>query len=228
MAEQRRAQEIRDSESGARERLMSAAERLWAEEGLGAVSLNRIRKEAGERNASAINYHFGSERDLLLAVLRRHWHRIARQRRELLALVDVKGDRRIALRGLVEAMVIPFAATLSSPEQPSCYVQLLAQWYRSAAWRNQQAMKSWGDNAVPEARRMAVAILDDLPPWIVEQRMRFAISLGTNALADWERVERRPERPASHLPREVMVALLIDSHVGLLAGECTDWLAQWR
>lgn len=218
------ARPVRRNENDTRERLMNAAERLWAEEGLGAVSLNRIRKEAGEKNASAINYHFGSEQALLLAVLRRHWDAIIQERRERLAAIDFS-DRQKALRGLAEAMVLPFAATLSTPERPSCYVQLMAQWHRNPAWREAKALKGWNDNAVREAERVAVAILDDLPAWIVVERMRFLISLGINTLADWERAERRERRPSGHLSRDVVIALLIDSHVGLLGGECSPWLA---
>lgn len=216
---------IKRGDSDPRERLMSTAERLWAEEGLGTVSMNRIRKEAGAKNASAINYYFGAEEGLLRAVLRRHWDAIIGERRQRLAAID-RSNRQRALRGLSEAMVLPFAATLTTPEQPSCYVQLMAQWYRSPAWRNAKSLRGWNDNAVREAEEAAVEILDDLPAWVVVERMRILIGLSINTLADWERVERRNPPPSGHLPRDVVIALLIDSHVGLLGGECAVWLTE--
>ena len=52
-----------------RERLINTAERLYALHGLDGVSLDRIRREAGEKNASALQYHFGSKADLGYAVV---------------------------------------------------------------------------------------------------------------------------------------------------------------
>ncbi|WP_157933780.1 TetR/AcrR family transcriptional regulator [Alloalcanivorax mobilis] len=215
----------RRSENETRDRLIDTAERLWADEGLGSVSLNRIRKEAGEKNASVINYHFGSEEGLLLAVLRRHWDAIIADRRARLATIN-RGDGVAAVQGLAEAMVLPFAATLTTPEKPSCYVQLMAQWYRSPAWRNAKSLSGWNDNAVRETELVAIDILPELPAWVVVQRMRFLIGMGINVLADWESAERLAQKPAGHLPRQVVITMLIDSHINLLGGACAAWLKE--
>src|SRR5436309_1601566 len=44
--------------------ILSVAERLFAEHGVDQVSLAQINREAGQRNRSAINYHFGSKQSL--------------------------------------------------------------------------------------------------------------------------------------------------------------------
>ena len=49
--------------------LISTAERLFAERGLEAVSLSEINRDAGQRNKSALHYHFGSRDGLLKALL---------------------------------------------------------------------------------------------------------------------------------------------------------------
>jgi len=51
-----------------RERLLDAAERLFAEQGFAATSLREITREA-DANLAAVNYHFGSKDGLLLASL---------------------------------------------------------------------------------------------------------------------------------------------------------------
>ena len=43
-----------------RERLLLTAEKLLGERGINGVSLREITREAGQRNASALHYHFGS------------------------------------------------------------------------------------------------------------------------------------------------------------------------
>ena len=55
-------------ESGAMALLM-AAERLFAAQGLEAVSTRMIAKEAGHKNHSALQYHFGSRDGLIEAIL---------------------------------------------------------------------------------------------------------------------------------------------------------------
>ena len=50
------------------ERLLDAAEALFAERGFEAVSLRDITLEAGA-NVAAVNYHFGGKENLIGAVL---------------------------------------------------------------------------------------------------------------------------------------------------------------
>jgi AcrR family transcriptional regulator len=52
--------------------LMRAAERLFAERGVEAVSLREIATAAGQRNNSSALYHFGDKRELIEAMLSRH------------------------------------------------------------------------------------------------------------------------------------------------------------
>ena len=47
------------------ERLLTTAQQLFAREGIYQVPLKRIVERAGQRNASALHYHFGG-RDALL------------------------------------------------------------------------------------------------------------------------------------------------------------------
>ncbi|UCG50883.1 MAG: TetR/AcrR family transcriptional regulator, partial [Candidatus Latescibacterota bacterium] len=65
-------------------RILDAAEKLFASNGFGAVSLRAIIKEAGVNTAS-VHYHFGSKGGLMEAVLRR---RAAPMNTERLRLLD--------------------------------------------------------------------------------------------------------------------------------------------
>ncbi|MAK81727.1 MAG: hypothetical protein CMJ17_07595 [Phenylobacterium sp.] len=59
------------SVSGTRDRLLDAAERLFAEKGLRGTSLREIVAAAGQRNESAIQYHFGDREGLVDALVAR-------------------------------------------------------------------------------------------------------------------------------------------------------------
>jgi AcrR family transcriptional regulator len=53
-----------------KERILDAAERLFADRGFAATSLRNITGEAGV-NLAAVNYHFGSKDALIVAVFER-------------------------------------------------------------------------------------------------------------------------------------------------------------
>uniref|UniRef100_UPI0010418D0F TetR/AcrR family transcriptional regulator n=1 Tax=Actinomadura fibrosa TaxID=111802 RepID=UPI0010418D0F len=55
-----------------RERLLDAAERLYAERGIDGVSLREIVQAAGARNATAVQYHFGDRGGVIRAIFARH------------------------------------------------------------------------------------------------------------------------------------------------------------
>jgi AcrR family transcriptional regulator len=63
----------RASDAGdTRERLLRAGERLFAEQGIHQVRVREINSLAGQRNPSALHYHFGSRDGLVEAILSRH------------------------------------------------------------------------------------------------------------------------------------------------------------
>lgn len=93
----RRAQAARDA-------IIEAAERVFAEEGVGA-SLRRVMAEAGV-NVGAINYHFGTREDLLREMLDRRVSILLEERLALLAEAEAKSGRA-DLRDIVIALLTP-------------------------------------------------------------------------------------------------------------------------
>ena len=64
-----------------RERMVRAAERLFAERGINAVSMREVAAAAGQLNNSAVRYHFGSRDGLVDAIFRYRMSRIDERRR---------------------------------------------------------------------------------------------------------------------------------------------------
>ena len=63
-----------------RQQLLLAALRLFAENGIHAVSLRSINQAAGARNSGAVHYHFENKTGLLLALVDDLMDRIAAYR----------------------------------------------------------------------------------------------------------------------------------------------------
>ena len=73
-----------------KQRLLDAAERLFAERGFDGASMRAITAAAG-MSVSSANYHFGSKEALLAATLRRHVEPLNRRRLERLDLLEASG-----------------------------------------------------------------------------------------------------------------------------------------
>ena len=90
-----------------RARLMAAAERLFGERGLHGVTLKEINAAAGQRNESALHYHFGSKKRLVEAILDARVGAIDKRRAERIeALVAAggAGDLPAILRATFEPL----------------------------------------------------------------------------------------------------------------------------
>ena len=100
------------TEASTRERLIDAAERLFADRGIEAVPLREITRESGARNAIAAQYHFEDRAGLVRAIMARHLPEIDARRHALLDDYEAAGVSD--LRELAAAYVRPFASKLAS------------------------------------------------------------------------------------------------------------------
>ena len=60
------------TERSTKDRLLDAAQRLFARDGVHGARIRDINALAGQRNPSALHYHFGSREALLEAILARY------------------------------------------------------------------------------------------------------------------------------------------------------------
>jgi AcrR family transcriptional regulator len=94
----------------AKRRLLRAGERLFAEQGIHRVRLRELHEAAGQRNASAVHYHFGTRHGLVDAIIAEHWAEIDAQIHRRLDAISLDGDPD--LRQVLEAVVPAVAAKL--------------------------------------------------------------------------------------------------------------------
>jgi len=90
-----------------KQKILDAAEQLFANQGFAATSLRTIIRAAGV-NTAAVHYHFGSREGLIEAVMQRRATPINQERlRELESLEAAYSDGSIPLDRLVEAFLGP-------------------------------------------------------------------------------------------------------------------------
>ena len=90
-----------------RERVLDAAEQLFAERGIEAVSIRDITR-AARANLAAINYHFGTKQELVAEIFSRRLTPLNQERLALLDEVERKaGGKPARLENILEALFRP-------------------------------------------------------------------------------------------------------------------------
>ena len=164
--------------------ILIAAERMFADYGLHGASLRQISEAAGQKNTSAIQYHFGSRDRLVEAVFAMRMSLINPRRQAALEKLRAAGQTG-NVRALVEVMVWPMAEELRPRAEGNHYVQFLSRASRERKLAIELApsdlLSAWTDtvNHLREAIRY-------LPEKIAEARVELASEQTISALAAYE------------------------------------------
>jgi AcrR family transcriptional regulator len=167
-----------------RTRILDAAERLFAERGIEAVSVRSILAAAGV-NVALAHYHFGSREGLIAELLR---VRIAPVMSELVRAIE-EVDARGPDATLEDVLRAYFArAATSMLERPACS-RLIAQLQSGPSLE----IRALGDDAIRGVMNaLAAAVLKRLPAGLsakqVFLRLLLAVSGPASLARGWERV----------------------------------------
>lgn len=205
---------------GARSAMIEAAERMFAERGIEGVSMRDVAAAAGQRNNSAVQYHFGGRDGLLLEVFRRRMVDINEARRRYLEEIDRQG-RGDDVRALVEAGILPLAGFLASAPDGSHYARFIARVAPSVDFVG-GALNEVRD-ANSEVVTRLVRVLGHLSRRVAHERVDLMYNMVVSAMAVYE--QRRDEGiPVVEATFEETVAHLLDMAVGSL--EAADTTAR--
>jgi AcrR family transcriptional regulator len=200
-----------------RERLLSTARRLFASEGIYQVPLKRIVEKSGQRNASALHYHFGGRDGLLHAIIVLHDDRIQAERHEMLTRIEEQ-DRTTDLRALVDALVEPFSHQLATKDGRE-YLQIVSQL--SMLFDFWDVDLPTGPTETQRMFRSMDQCLPNLSPALRHERITTLLGLVTESLAMRARLLDGPESLPPALDHEAFVANLVDMAVGALSAPTT-------
>ncbi|MAW85573.1 MAG: TetR family transcriptional regulator [Phyllobacteriaceae bacterium] len=118
-----------------RERVLDAAERLFADHGFDAVSIRQIAQEA-EVTLGVVGFHSGSKEALFSTILKRRVDMLSAGRRAALdRLLAEKGRGAITLRDLMAAYIGPYIDCASAGDpQWLAYARLIAHTAGDSRW----------------------------------------------------------------------------------------------
>lgn len=198
----------------AREALLDAAEELFAQHGIDAVSNRSIAEHAGSANHSAIAYHFGTRDDLIRALLLRHTVPMAARRQELIAELGTEPS----VYDVVRCRLLPLVELLDSLPRPSWRAQFLAQ-IRTVPSAVAVLEESIGALDVGGDFRSLTAKVDGVSDAIMRARSGILGHLVLGVCADYE----AQTSAGTHRGSWIAVGyFLIDAAAGMLSAPVTQ------
>lgn len=192
--------------------LLAAAERLFADRGVDAVSLRSVMAEAGT-NVASVHYHFGTKQSLVEALVQQRSGEVGRLREPLLAALEAADAP--TTRGVAEAFVHPVADLALAGDD--AWVRFV---HRVVAERH-PAFALLDETFAPQALRIG-ALVQRLAPDadLVTVRFRLAEAMTTTfrVLGDLDAVARAVQPRGPRVRDEVLVAHLVDLVTAVLEG----------
>lgn len=187
--------------------LLRAGERRFARDGVAGAKLSDIVRDAGQRNDSAVGYHFGSREGLLAEIVTKH-------------MLAMEGQRQVPadgadLREIVHAIVAPTAALLRS-EEGRDFLRIMEQ---VAGWSGLVAGKPnavlVGTTVGDQLARLHALLAPRLGSGLARERVALVVTFLTAALA--ERARAREGGARQRLGHERFVEHLVNVLTGALA-----------
>lgn len=157
-----------------KERILNAAEALFAQRGFDGASLRQLTSAAGV-NLAAVNYHFGSKDKLVEQVFRRRLDALNTER--LAALEKVSGAPGTRLEDVLAAFIRP-ALELSHDNGGSLFMRVLARAFAE----HDDTLRTFLSENYGHVMRQFTAEFARLLPGLSKEELYWRIDLVTGAL----------------------------------------------
>jgi AcrR family transcriptional regulator len=186
--------------------LIRAAERLFAEKGLGGVSVKDITRAAGARNESALHYHFGGVDALIREVFASRYREIEEARVARLAelRLDEASD---GVEAVLEAAIAPFLAACLKKDG-RLYARFCVQLATDPRFDIADLIRDIGMPSLDTMRIFFVGRLRGMPNDVLATRLRRTLIISLILAADYARqIELKTAPPIEDATREAAATL---------------------
>jgi AcrR family transcriptional regulator len=189
------AEALRSEPTGERaatpQRILDAAERLFAEQGFAGTSLREVTARAGV-NVAAVHYHFGSKEELLRAVLSRIVEPVNRERVELLQEAEAAAaPNGPSVEAILEAFIAPDLRVIRDlGERGAVITRFIGRSYTEPTELvRRMVAEQFGELGLRFHRALCRAI-PDVPPQELYWRLMAVVAVITYMLAATSEGER--------------------------------------
>jgi len=196
--------------STTQEAILTAAERLFAEHGVFAVSNRQVSEAAGQGNNAAVGYHFGTKTDLVRAIEHKHAIPVERLREQRVAEM---GDST-ELRDWVGCLVLPLTDHLTALGNPTWYARFAAQVMADPAYHKTVTRDALALPALVKVLEGINRCLPELPADVRVERNIMGRNLLMHTCAEFERAFSEGS-PLPLTSWRAAASGLIDAIVGL-------------
>jgi AcrR family transcriptional regulator len=169
-----------------KDRILGAAEELFAQYGFSGTSLRQVTSRA-DVNIAAVNYHFGSKENLVNEVFRRRMDEMSGKR---LSALKAAVDASAGLETILAAFVEPALAMAQDRHGGASFMRVIARAY---AEKNDALRKFLSDHYGHVLREFAKAIAAVVPELSKEElywRLDFLAGALTYAMSDFGLIKR--------------------------------------
>ena len=195
------------------ERLLAVAERLFARDGIDAVSVRGI-TIAAKANIAAVHYHFGTKTDLVRAIVERRVGEVNADRLTLLR--DAERASVVTTRDIATVWIEPLARMALDPERRA-YLGFLVALQNAGP-----ALRALGTDAFrphfPRHDALLTQALPHVDPQVRRMRFGLAVDMSMRAFADLDHLGRPWAAEGRAVEPRVLVDAIIDAFSGLLEG----------
>jgi AcrR family transcriptional regulator len=192
--------------------LIDTAERMFAADGVENVALTQIVAASGQKNRSALHYHFGSRGGVLTAVLDRRLTPINARRHALLEALPA--DARPI--DIVRADIAALALTVVEEPWGPAYISILAQVRFHPQLLGESLVRDENLSGLRLARRRLRAAAPGMPGELLARRSNWLSDSAVFELARWVR-DTPPARRTGAAVAALIEDLATYGAAGLLA-----------
>lgn len=172
-----------------KERILDAAETLFAQYGFTGTSLRQVTSQA-DVNIAAVNYHFGSKENLVNEVFRRRMDEMSAQR--LAQLEAAIRERPDDLEAILAAFVEPPLAMAQDRHGGGAFIRVIARAYAEKNDGLRRFLSEQYGHVLREFARAIAACRPGLSKETLYWRLDFLAGALTYAMADFGMIKRPP------------------------------------
>ncbi|MEU0840967.1 helix-turn-helix domain-containing protein [Streptomyces sp. NPDC005962] len=163
---------------------MRTAERLYAERGFANVSVRQISEAAGQRNNSAVQYHFDSRDGLIRTILSHHTALVEKHR---IAMVEaLRGQDTVSLEDHYRCLILPNVETYVEAGTPAWCARFFAQALVEPALRDYVVRDHLDTPSLRLLEEIGAVRRDDIRPDLLARHGSMVRQLSVHAFAELE------------------------------------------